>query len=48
MVQDGRLRCELAQGMPEQEEREAGMRLRDATRACSPSHTAKLPGPDPG
>ncbi len=31
MVQDGRLRCELAHGVAEQEEREASMLLRDAS-----------------
>ncbi len=31
MVQDGRLRCERAYGVPEQKERQAGVLPRDAS-----------------
>lgn len=51
MVQNSRPRCELAYVVPEQEEREAGMLLRDASelhlrwRSCQSLIAAKLREP---
>lgn len=43
MVQNRRLRCELAHGVPEQEEREADMLLRDASVKSLSCGEAALP-----